>query len=90
MLDNDDQFSEQIVFVVKRPQHFQDSCYPAHITALVPIDLQRIIVEAGLRFESVAYDDNGRIPLTDKTWQILPFLTAKWFSDHVAVVAVKA
>jgi len=71
-------------------QHFQDSCYPAHITALVPIDLQRIIVEAGLRFESVAYDDNGRIPLTDKTWQILPFLTAKWFSDHVAVVAVKA
>jgi len=71
-------------------QHFQDSCYPAHITALVPIDLQRITVEAGLTFESVTYTDNGRIPGTEKTWQIFPFLTGKWFSDNVAIVAVKA
>ena len=71
-------------------QQFQDSCYPAHITALVPIDLQRIIVEAGLTAESLAYTDNGRIPLTHKTWQIFPFLTGKWFSDNVAIVAVKA
>lgn len=71
-------------------QHFQDSCYPAHITALVPIDLQRITVEAGLTFESVTYTDNGRIPGTEKTWQIFPFLTGKWFSDNLAIVAVKA
>jgi 2-polyprenyl-3-methyl-5-hydroxy-6-metoxy-1,4-benzoquinol methylase len=71
-------------------QHFQDSCYPAHITALLPIDLQRITVEAGLTVECVSYTDNGRIFGTEKTWQILPFLTGKWFSDNVAIVAVKA
>jgi 2-polyprenyl-3-methyl-5-hydroxy-6-metoxy-1,4-benzoquinol methylase len=56
-------------------QHFQDTCYPAHITALVPIDLQRIIVEAGLTVESLAYTDNGRIPGTEKNMAniLLPY-----------------
>jgi len=70
-------------------QQFQDSCYPAHITALLPIDLQRITVEAGLAFTAISYTDDGRIPGTDIRWQVIPSLTGKWFSDNLAVVAVK-
>jgi hypothetical protein len=36
-------------------QHFQDSGYPAHITALLPIDLQRITTEAALAVRSISY-----------------------------------
>jgi 2-polyprenyl-3-methyl-5-hydroxy-6-metoxy-1,4-benzoquinol methylase len=71
-------------------QHFQDSGYPAHITALLPIDLQRIATEAGLAVRSISYTDDGRIPGTNKRWQVIPSLTGKWFSDNVAIVSVKA
>jgi len=71
-------------------QQFQDSGYPAHITALLPIDLQRITVEAGLAFRSIGYTDDGRIPGINKRWQVIPSLTGKWFSDNVAIVSVKA
>ena len=71
-------------------QHFQDSNYPAHITALLPIDLKRIAVEAGLAVRSISYTDDGRIPGTNIRWQIIPLLTGKWFSDNLAIIAVKA
>jgi hypothetical protein len=70
-------------------QHFQDKSYPAHITALLPIDLERITIEAGLAVKAISYTDDGRIPGTNVQWQIIPFLTGKWFSDNLAVVAVK-
>jgi hypothetical protein len=71
-------------------QQFQDSCYPAHITALLPIDLRRIIMEAGLIFGGVRYTNDGRIPGTRKRWQIFPFLIGKWFSDNLAIIGEKA
>ena len=71
-------------------QHFQDSCYPGHITALLPIDLQRISTEAGLAVKTINYTNDGRIPGTNKRWQAIPFLTGRWFSDNVAMVAEKA
>lgn len=71
-------------------QHFQDKSYPAHITALLPIDLKRIIIEAGLTVKAISYTDDGRIPSTNIKWQIIPPLTGKWFSDNLAVVAAKA
>lgn len=71
-------------------QQFQDSCYPAHITALLPIDLLRITAEAGFACTSIIYTDDGRIPGTNIRWQAIPFLTGKWFSDNLAIVAVKA
>jgi hypothetical protein len=96
MLDNNTEsyqisLASRLCFLLRGQfQHFQDSGYPAHITALLPIDLQRITIEAGLTFESVSYTDNGRIPGTEqKTWQIFPLLTGKWFSDNVAIVALK-
>jgi SAM-dependent methyltransferase len=70
-------------------QHFQDNSYPAHITALLPVDLKRITAEAGLAFKAIGYTDDGRIPGTNIRWQIIPFLTGKWFSDNLAIVAVK-
>jgi 2-polyprenyl-3-methyl-5-hydroxy-6-metoxy-1,4-benzoquinol methylase len=70
-------------------QHFQDNSYPAHITALLPIDLERITIEAGLAFKAISYTDDGRIPGTNIKWQIIPSLTGKWFSDNLAIVAAK-
>jgi SAM-dependent methyltransferase len=71
-------------------QQFQDSSYPAHITALLPVDLMRIMAEAGLAFRSFKYTNDGRIPGTNLKWQVIPFFTGKWFSDNIAIVAVKA
>jgi 2-polyprenyl-3-methyl-5-hydroxy-6-metoxy-1,4-benzoquinol methylase len=71
-------------------QQFQDSCYPGHITALLPIDLQRITAEAGFAHRSIIYTDDGRIPGTNIRWQAIPCLTGKWFSDNLAIAALKA
>jgi 2-polyprenyl-3-methyl-5-hydroxy-6-metoxy-1,4-benzoquinol methylase len=65
-------------------QSFQDSCYPAHITALVPQDVHRIFMEAGLLIDHTWFTDDGRIPFTNFRWQIMPWLRGKWFSDNVA------
>ena len=43
---------------------FQDSDYPAHITALLDIDLLRIGAELGLTNMAIEYTRYGRIPLT--------------------------
>ena len=41
---------------------FQDSCYPAHITALVERDLLRIFFEAGFLVPIFSYTNEGSIP----------------------------
>jgi len=71
-------------------QQFQDSSYPSHITALLPIDLLRITAEAGFAFRTIRYTDDGRIPGTSLRWQVIPLLRGKWFSDNLAIIAVKA
>src|SRR5207237_1346479 len=43
---------------------FQDAAYPAHRTALLEIDLRRILDECGLREIAVPYTCCGRLPLT--------------------------
>jgi 2-polyprenyl-3-methyl-5-hydroxy-6-metoxy-1,4-benzoquinol methylase len=43
---------------------FQDCEYPAHLTALLEIDLRRIAGECGLTDASVEYSVSGRVPLT--------------------------
>ena len=50
--------------------HFQEACglYPAHITALLELDLRRIIHEAGLRDIQVLFSGSGRIPFTGRRW----------------------
>ncbi len=49
---------------------FNDSSYPAHITALLRSDLRRILVEAGFEEPVFSYTDHGLVPrMTRHTWQ---------------------
>jgi len=41
---------------------FQDSAYPAHITALLEVDLRRIAAECALEAVHLCYTGQGRIP----------------------------
>jgi 2-polyprenyl-3-methyl-5-hydroxy-6-metoxy-1,4-benzoquinol methylase len=43
---------------------FQDGSYPAHRTALLEIDLRRIMTECGLRDLAVTFTRLGRLPLS--------------------------
>jgi 2-polyprenyl-3-methyl-5-hydroxy-6-metoxy-1,4-benzoquinol methylase len=59
--------------------------YPAHITALLEIDLLRIARECGLAQATVQYTNSGRIPGTARRW---PFrLGGRAFSDNVLMAA---
>ena len=66
---------------------FQDVQYPAHITALLPIDLQRIAKEGGVTGMAIAYTEEGRIPLT--AWHYpgrLARLLPQALSDNVLLL----
>lgn len=72
---------------------FLGSCYPAHITALLRLDLQRLCHETGLLPPSFRYTDEGGIPkLPWLSWQRVSFgfLGGRLFSDNVAMVARRA
>ncbi|HLH75495.1 MAG TPA: class I SAM-dependent methyltransferase [Candidatus Binataceae bacterium] len=70
--------------------YFQDVHYPAHLTALLEIDLIRIARESGLADPRIDYSGSGRIPFTP--WHYPPFLSAVFarsFSDNLALVGRK-
>jgi 2-polyprenyl-3-methyl-5-hydroxy-6-metoxy-1,4-benzoquinol methylase len=52
---------------------FQDSCYPAHLTALLEVDLRRIARECGLQEVTVMYSGEGRFMFTGSHYP-------RWFS----------
>ncbi len=67
---------------------FGADSYPAHITPLLLIDLQRAAREAGLTPVGVAYSNAGAIPgITRVTWQAVSFgsLRGRRFSDNFAL-----
>lgn len=67
---------------------FADSCYPAHITALLEIDLRRIARECGLREVKIVYTEQGRIPGTARHWPtVLSKVTPRLYSDNVLLMA---
>lgn len=81
-------FLSKLTLVVKNQFNaFQDGCYPAHITALVEQDLERIAVESGLRDVGVRFTDSGRVPGTARHWP-RP-LRGRLFSDNVLVFGRK-
>lgn len=47
---------------------FRDPSYPAHITALLEVDLRRIAAECGLEEVAVEHSGRGRIPGTGRHW----------------------
>jgi SAM-dependent methyltransferase len=69
---------------------FQNGSYPAHLTALLEIDLRRIADECGLQDVAVAYSQQGRMPGTP--WHYPRMLSRCWpraLSDNVLVVGRK-
>ncbi len=69
---------------------FQPSSYPAHRTALLEIDLRRVMEEAGLEQTVVRYSGEGRWPLSGAHY---PRIGGKWWprgcSDNLAIIARK-
>jgi 2-polyprenyl-3-methyl-5-hydroxy-6-metoxy-1,4-benzoquinol methylase len=70
---------------------FLGASYPAHITALLRKDFDRICSESGFGIPRFAYSGEGRIPkLTMWHWQnFLPFLNGRIFSDNFGLVVKK-
>lgn len=66
---------------------FQDADYPAHRTALLEIDLQRIFAEAGLRDVRVTFTGHGRLPFSGRHYpDAFARLAPRWLSDNIVVV----
>ena len=67
---------------------FQDVHYPAHRTALLAVDLQRIAAEAGLRDVRIEYTLAGRVLFTSRHYpRWLARLSPRLFSDTVMLIA---
>lgn len=74
----------------KRFALFQDVHYPAHLTALLEVDLMRIAKECELTECSIKYDLKGRVILTP--WHFPRALTRifpRALSDHVILAGIK-
>jgi SAM-dependent methyltransferase len=76
-------------------QYFQQApgLYPAHITALLEIDLRRIALESGLVDVDVLYSGAGRMPFSAASWPSLLSaprgVRGRAFSDNVLVCGRK-
>ena len=85
-------FLSKLTLLVKNQFNaFQDSCYPAHLTALLEVDLRRMACECRLRDTAVAYSLRGRMPCTSRHYP--GFLSRLWpraFSDNVLLIGKKS
>lgn len=83
---NNINFISRLFFLFKgQHRYFQDASYPAHISALLPIDMYRIAGEAGLRIISVHYNHHDVLPFLGVDFR-LPFSV---FSDSVGFLLQK-
>ena len=74
----------------KRFSAFQDIHYPAHLTALLEIDLMRIASECGLSEVNIVYSYQGRLVLTP--WHYPAFLAQifpRALSDNLMLIGRK-
>jgi SAM-dependent methyltransferase len=62
--------------------------YPAHISALLEIDLVRLAREIGLVDTTVVHSNSGRIPGTARKWP--RWCNGRAFSDNVMMIGRKA
>ncbi|WP_353932507.1 methyltransferase domain-containing protein [Okeanomitos corallinicola TIOX110] len=63
--------------------------YPAHITALLEIDLIRIFTECGLTDIKIDYTNSGRLPFTPWHWPQSLGFHGRLFSDNILCVGKK-
>ena len=71
---------------------FQGASYPAHITAILEKDFERICEETGFSKPAFSYSNHGRIPkMTSVLWQQISggFLRGRFFSDGLALLTHK-
>jgi hypothetical protein len=69
---------------------FQDGSYPAHLTALLEIDLRRMAAECALGDVEVIYSTEGRIPGTPWHYPaLLSRLLPRALSDNVLLIGRK-
>lgn len=85
---NQQSFLSLLTLVVKgRFSAFQDAHYPAHLTALLDVDLRRIAAECGLAEVEVVYTGNGRIVLTPFHYpRLLAKLAPQLCSDNLVLL----
>jgi 2-polyprenyl-3-methyl-5-hydroxy-6-metoxy-1,4-benzoquinol methylase len=70
---------------------FRAGSYPAHLTALLEVDLRRIAAECGWREVAVAYTRRGRVPGTARHWpRWLSRLWPRGLSDNVLLIGRKS
>ena len=81
--------SKLTLLVKNRFSAFTDRDYPAHITALLELDLRRIAAECGLADVQVTFTNSGRIPGTAWLWPSGLGLRGRWFSDNLLLSGVK-
>jgi SAM-dependent methyltransferase len=85
-------FLSKLTLVLKNQFNaFQDApgLYPAHITALLEIDLIRIAKECGLAQITIDYSNKGRLPLSSSHWQTLFPAKGRAFSDNLICLGRK-
>lgn len=63
--------------------------YPAHLTALLEIDLIRIFTECGLIDIKINFTNQGRIPFTPWHWPKSVGFCGRAFSDSILCVGLK-
>jgi 2-polyprenyl-3-methyl-5-hydroxy-6-metoxy-1,4-benzoquinol methylase len=85
-------FLSLLTLIVKqRFQAFQDVHYPAHLTALLEIDLRRIAAECGLVQIGIEYSLAGRIPGTGAHY---PHMLSRSFpralSENILLIGQRA
>ena len=83
--------SSLMTLVVKhRFSCFQDVHYPAHLTALLEVDLMRIAAECGLDDARIEFTASGRVPLTARHYpKLLSRAFPRALSDNVLLAARK-
>ncbi len=82
-------FLSKLTLVLKNQFNaFQEApgLYPAHITALLEVDLIRIATESGLTDIKIEYSDRGRIPFTPWHWPANLGFRGRNFSDNLCAI----
>ena len=76
-----------LTLVVKgRFSAFQDDMYPAHRTALLEVDLRRMLADCGLRDLDVTFTGLGRLPLSGWHYpDAVAKLAPRRLSDNIVV-----
>ena len=76
-----------LTLVVKgRFSAFQDDMYPAHRTALLEVDLRRVLADCGLRDLHVTFTGLGRLPLTGWHYpDAVAKLAPRRLSDNIVI-----